>query len=97
MLGHHGIPALWCQQSHGILAVTGVHDQIGTGPWRGGHSLMHGPFRAGFWISKSLRNNHVGSFPAPSSLLKTPENFPGGSSDCRDWGHRVIHRAGWLW
>ena len=37
---------------------------------------MHGIFRAGFWISKSLRNNHVGSFSAPSSLLKTPENFP---------------------
>lgn len=49
---------------------------------------MHGLLRAGFWISKSLRNNHVGSFSAPSSLLKTPENFPGGSSDCRVWGPR---------
>lgn len=58
---------------------------------------MHGPFRAGFWISKSLRNNHIGPFPAPRCLLKTPENFPGGSSDCRAWGHRGTHRAGSLW
>lgn len=40
-------------------------------------SPTHGPFRAGFWIStKNLRNSHVGSFPAPKSLPKTPENFP---------------------